>query len=680
MKYCLLFLVFIISVSGFAQKAKDTTALVVFPHKGKIMLKWMPISAKNFLDNFNYGYNLYRSEVSLDANGKPILQEKVKLNSLPIKPKPKNELAALDSSSRNATLFGYNTKEQLEKSSKVKNYTKTDNDDYIYAITIFGILSNNKLAEALGYYWEDKSADPTKTYYYTLQQIITMQDIGFMGVNLKKKPAIFKPYNLAHSQKQKAVTIKWFSDTHVGSIYYNIYRATSANGNYQKLNKKPISNFTTSKDKNIVFFIDTVPEYNKTYYYKATSVNMLEVESEPSKVLPVLSTRYLETLPKIVQGMVLNKNEIEIKWEMDFRDQPYVKGFAVYKSRTAEGEYKCLTPSLLSKNTFVYKDKKDIGTTNYYRISAVGLGGDSLISVMKGVYLIDSVPPAMPVFISGICDTNGIVKIKWKMNKEADFIGYRVFKTYNVRHEPVRMTPGHIGDTLFIDTIPKNLSDKKVYYTVSSIDMHFNPSQFPPYICVRIPDKLAPIAPYFTDYNVDKKGINLFWEHGKDADLAQVQLQRKSPLDFDFQLVVKYEGDSLNILNYRDTLTKTGINYQYRLLAIDSTGLRKYSDKTLGVQQMDKFVPEAVKNLVVISSKPNQLIKLTWEFAGRAKSFRILRAKNNGPLESYDFVPGDVREFYDKYLVPKVTYTYQVQATYFDERRSYLSEKIIVKY
>ncbi len=680
MKYWVAFLTCFLFFNAFAQKAKDSTALVVFPNNGKVMVKWLPTTAKSFLVNFTAGFNLYRSEVGVDASGKALLKEKIKLNQLPIKPRSKGELAALDSTFRNATLFGYATKEQLEKKGKERNYNKSDNDDYIFAITVFGLLTNNKLAEALGYYWEDKSADITKTYYYSLQQISNMEEIGVNAINLKKKPAIFKPYNLDHTQKQKAVTLRWFSDTHVGSIYYNIYRANAQNGNYQKLNQKPISNFTSSKDKNTVFYQDSVPEYNKIYYYKVTSVNMFEKESEPSKIYPVKSTRYLESLPKIVQGMAINKTEIEIKWEMDFRDQPYVQGYAIYKSRTAEGEYRNITPTLLSKNTFIYKDKKNIGTSNYYRICAIGQGGDSLFSIMKGVYLIDSVPPAMPVFISGVCDTNGIVKIKWKLNKEDDFLGYRVFKTYNVRHEPVRMTPGHIQDTIFIDTIPKNLSDKKVYYTASSIDMHFNPSQFPPYLCVKIPDKLAPIAPYFTDYTVDKKGINLEWKHGKDQDLYQVQLQRKSPLDFDFQLIANYSGDSLKIETYRDTLTKTGLNYQYRLLAIDSTGLRKYSDKVLAVQQMDKFVPEAVKNLQVISSRPNQMIKLTWEFNGRAKSFRIMRSKNNAVLESYDFVGGEMREFYDKTLTPKTEYTYQVQATYFDDRRSYLSEKINVKY
>ncbi len=664
------------------QAAKDSTILLLQTDTKTVKIKWIPMGSEVYVKHYLGGYNLYRFEISKNANGTLSRSNMVQVNPKPIQPLRLNEVPPNDAKTATDVQFGLDFVENYRNQPKsLKEASDKPNGvNYMFIFNLYYLLSSNKSAQNLGVYYEDKTTTPGKTYLYILKSPTEDKVLGAQLVDMSRPTKIFKPFNLSQEQKAMEVNVKWVEDSYFGTISYNLYRSDAPKGKYVKVNKGPITTIGGTGYSNFIDHTDTVESYGKMYYYKASSVNFFEQESELSEPLAVKSTRYLEQAPYISQGLNLNKNEIELKWIMDAADKGYVKSFSVFKSHTGEGVYKKINAKPIDGNTFTYKDGKIENSSNYYRVCAYGQGGDSLCSLLKGVFLVDSIPPAKVEMTYGVCDTNYIVTIRWKRNKEVDFLGYRVFKTYSPRQEPLRITEGHIYDTVFVDTLPKKISDKKIYYAVSAIDLHFNPSALGKYIAVKIPDKIKPSAPHFTDYVVDIKGIRLNWELGLDQDLYQVTLYRKSKFDFDFMAQARFRGDSLQIKEYLDTLTKSNESYYYKLVAEDSSGLKSEVKNAVGIKQMDKFLPQKVENLQTLVSRPNKMLKLTWEFKGNAKSFKIFRAKNGQVLETYEFVSGSMREFYDKYLTPNTEYTYQVQATYFDNKSSYLSPIVKVKY
>lgn len=661
---------------------KDSTILLLQTDTKIVRVKWIPMGANSFVNHYDEGYNLMRYEVTKNADGSMSKSAMVQVNAKPIMPLRLHEVPQNDANTSKNVQFGLdfvdNYRSQPESMREAVH--KPNGVNFMYIFNLYYLLSSNASAKTLGVYYEDATISPNKTYLYVLISPTKGKVLGAQLIDASKPSTVFRPYHLNHKQQGKEIYLKWVEDTYFGTISYNLYRADALKGKYVKVNKRPITTIGALGYSNFINHTDTVDSYGKTYYYKATSMNFFEQESQMSEALEVKSVRYLEQAPHITQGLNLNKSEIELKWIMDVADKNHVKSFSVFKSKTGEGIYKKINTKPIDGNTFSYKDTKIQHSSNYYRVCAYGHSGDSLCSLLKGVFLVDSVPPAKVEMTYGVCDTNYIVTIRWKRNTEVDFLGYRVFRTYGERQEPIRMTRGHIYDTVFVDTLPKKISDKKIYYAVSAIDMHFNPSALGKYIVVKIPDKIKPSAPNFTDYEVTTKGIKLQWQLGVDQDLYQVILYRKSKFDFGYMQQARYRGDSLKIKEYLDTLTKSNESYYYKLVAEDSSGLKSEMKDAMGIKQMDKFVPHRVENLQTLASRSNKMIKLSWDFKGNAKSFKIFRAKDGKILETYEFVSGSMREFYDKNLSPNTEYSYQVQATYFDNRSSYLSTVVKVKY
>ncbi len=73
------------------------------------------------------------------------------------------------------------------------------------------------------------------------------------------------------TQKQYSVDLYWNASSNV--VGYNVYRSTSSNGSYGKIN--------SSLDPNTAY-TDTSVASGTTYYYEATAVNSSGQESVPS--------------------------------------------------------------------------------------------------------------------------------------------------------------------------------------------------------------------------------------------------------------------------------------------------------------------------------------------------------------------------------------------------------------
>ncbi|MDB5273136.1 MAG: hypothetical protein JWO58_1503, partial [Chitinophagaceae bacterium] len=98
------------------------------------------------------------------------------------------------------------------------------------------------------------------------------------------------------------------------------------------------------------------------------------------------------------------------------------------------------------------------------------------------------------------------------------------------------------------------------------------------------------------------------------------------------------------------------------------------------ILQPEKTPFPIVKNLQAFVSKDNKMVKLTWDFDMNATGFKIMRSKKGEPVQTYEFVPGSKREFYDKWLTPNTEYNYAIIAEIAGGRQSLMSKKIIAKY
>ena len=670
----------------FSQRDTITILHDYTPQKG-LQLKWLPNDDVTFLEGFKNGYNLYRAEVK-KVNGGEQLGTFAKLNEEVIRywsvDRLKNELAK-DSALSIATLYIEGANELINrevKSTPAEAVEQKEADQMLHLLGVFAAVNNNKVAQALGMYFVDEQVVIGQKYVYKLEVEGTTEYTSYLmivSLGETEKPKVLQ---LTASLEPKAVHLKWYNNQNLDFPYFNIYRSTKENGDYTKLNKLPYvgDQGSANFDGEYTSYIDSIPAYEKTYFYKVIGVNAFENEGAPSELATVYTAYLLENAPVIYDSKNDDGSDISLSWAIDPQDANYIEGFHVFRAQRGSGPYKKITKKRLSKTTNTFLDDTPKGSSNYYVVSAYGESGDSVNSILHSHLLLDSIPPSQPVIISGICDTNGVVTLAWELNNEQDLRGYRIFKTYDLEQDPKRVFPYDTLATEISDSVDLKMPYNSIYYRLFALDQHFNPSIPSSYFEVHLPDLNPPSNGFLKDYTVGMNGISLEWEKSSAADLAKMYLLRKSDEDFQYHTILTLQGDSLSLSQYTDTTTKAFVNYEYALLSEDEAGLQSERSDPFLIQQLNKKKVASIQNLRAIVSRESEMIKLSWGFNVPAEGFRVYRSENNGPLKTYTFIDGREREFYDKRLNPNTQYTYLMVAELKGGYKSGFSKKIEVKY
>lgn len=682
--FCLFFV--LSGFSAFAQKQDTLLRVVTYNAADKVELKWLPANYEVWIAGMKSGYLIDRYELQ-KVSGKWQMVAKVTLTKTPVKPWDDERIkreAVNNPDLKNIDMMiaGRDLNDKSKASGIAGNVDLQSNQNFTFILSLFAQVIKNKTSEAMGNYFEDKTAQPGKTYLY---RVSFANDPKIKAdVVVERKTLTTTPNIQGFSSKNihKGVELYWLNPKSAGYIYYDVYRSESKTGNFIKLNEYPfIGDIGIITDSKRLRYTDTFPQLDKPYYYKVVGINAFEKQSAASVVLEVEPSYFLQQAPQFEKAMSSNNKDIYLSWQVAEAEKPFVKSFALYSGTSAVGPFKKVNSKPIDGKTYEYNDlRTNKPTFNYYTICAYGNTGDSTCSIPKDVFLVDSLAPVPPIVVSGICDTNGVVTLKWKKGPEADIIGYRVFRTYYKHKEPVRITVEYVTDTMIVDTVEVKSGWKKVYYGVAAIDQVYNPSPLSVYYAVPMPDFNPPVNALFKEYVTGYGGITLKWQPSPSEDIKTQYLMRKSEFDFAWQPYLKLSGDSLKITQFRDTLTKSNIWYEYALVAEDSSGLKSKPSESLRIQQPEKNPFPVVKNVQVFVSKDNKMIKLTWDFDMNAVGFKIMRSKKGEPVQTYEFVPGSKREFYDKWLTPNTEYNYAIIAEIPDGRQSLMSKKVIAKY
>jgi hypothetical protein len=687
MKNTLLLLFVLVSTSLLAQY--DTITMVhSYSNEQGMRLKWLPTSDEAFLKGYEFGYNIYRAEVLKNADGSEKLGTYSRLNEKRItlwsSDKLKNEMRT-DSSLLVAELFidGVADVINREQNTNVAEAVEQKKEDQmLHLLAMFVTISDNRIAEALGMFWNDNTVIEGKKYMYKIE-IPDYDEFTSYHMVLKVKEEIkSKVFGVTAELYPKAVYLKWFNNNNYNYPYFNIYRSTKKEKGYVKLNNLPYTGKmgNASYNKSITSIIDSIPEYGITYYYKIAGVNAFAEEGTYSDAVEIKTSYLLDYAPQIEGSEDVEVSDIKINWAIRSQDAPYIKGFSVFRASKGSGPYLPVNEKEINSKDRSYIDGSLKGSSNYYVVTAYGFSGDSVNSIMHAHLLVDSIAPLKPQNLTGSCDTNGVVTLKWKFNEEPDLKGYRIFKTYELNLDPQRVIS---GDTLveeFKDTIDLKMPYNFIYYRIYALDHHFNPSFPSDFVKVPLPDKNAPINGFISSYSVGMSGITIHWKNSTTYDLKTMYLMRKADTDFEFKPILVLNADSLSIETFTDTTTKSFAQYKYALIAEDHSGLQSELSREFLIQQLDKRKVPRVSNLRAVVSQENKMIKLSWDFPENATGFKIMRSRNGEPLETYKYIEGKKREYYDKSLKPKSKYVYLFIAQLKGGYSSGYSKKLEVKY
>ena len=680
--FCLLFTLIV--------KAQESDSLSVVHHYEKgvgLMFKWLPANQDIFFVGAENGYHLSRAEVVITKEGKEQLGDFVLLHRGSIRPWTEatiKERMKTDSTLVTAAILltdSLKTANRPVSKNGADALQQAEADQFLAFWRTFAVLEKNSNAEAMGLYYADNTINEQKKYVYKLEMVnhpeFTKHVIIFPVVNYQME----KVLGVKAELDPKTVTVSWNLGFENMYPYYNIYRSTKPDKNYKKLNKRPYIGMSGNAVVNTarVAFTDSFPSFNQTYYYKVIGVNAFEKEGIPCDPVKIVTHYIFKEAPRIDSFEVVNSNDVKLYWEVPEQDAKFIESFKIFRCKEGRGNYHLVSDKVISGKVHTFTDISSKGASNYYKVCAYAVGGDSICSLLKAVLLVDSIPPSTPIVVEGICDTLGVVRLKWNKPPEDDVLGYRVFRTYYKQNELDRVYAGHITDTIAVDTISLKEAYNKIYYRVSAIDQMANPSPLSEFFEVKIPDFKPPVNGFIKDYKVTIEGIKIDWVNSSAYDLNKMYLLRKEAHSPVYDTILVMKMDNL-LTQYLDKETASDTEYTYALLAQDENGLFSDLSRTFTIKQMDKRKITHPTDLQAIVSAPNQMIKLVWNYQENAPNFRIFRAYNNEPLGTYTFVKGNQREFYDKDLKPNSTYKYVIVAELSDGGISGYSNIVQVKY
>lgn len=660
--FCLL----LICSGLFAQAGKDNfeVKLIAFKVKNKVYLRWMLANATQWHAANKLGYNIERAEGS---NG-----NFVKLNKEPIKPVTEEAANRYDKkSSAFQTIMMVNHKPDDSKPEAEKM------EDALY--TMFILQSSYKREDAIlaGALFVDSTTTSGIKYTYRVSVANTdaiKQKLSVYAVQEDDKMPAMPPLQAAFGNR--VASLQWDVKPVMNDYFAVIVERSEDGVNFARVTDRPLlSNLqeaNTSEPnptKKIMRYLDKGLENGQLYYYRIIGTNMFGVESKPGEVVSGICLQELHAAPTVISVDTLQKKFI-LAWSIPDSVKKQIRKYEIWVSKTnLDSSYRKIQefPVRADLRT-VFDFKPD--ASNYFMVKAIGARPDQVMESAPYLYqLKDSIPPATPRGLSGTIDSKGVVTLRWKMNTEPDFLGYRVFRSFSNRKNYILLNGTPFSAAGFKDTLSLNQLNANVYYRVSALDNRFNESAQSDSVHLNRPDTIPPAPASIKSITVqENKSVQLIWAKSVSADVKNYILYRKTGTDSSSGWAQLAELSNTDTV-YTDKNIQAATDYIYRMQAVDFGNL-KSSFSTPFTARIAKgdTKNKAINNLNAYVSHDKQYIELNWSVSktDNVKEYQIYRSVNND-LQNVNLIatlPADKKIFDDNDVRLNSVYTYYVKAIY----------------
>ena len=652
----------------FSQENTEIIKPAVFgigkPKGKKILLKWgvnLPVTWKNSLKN---GYKLERRTVLRD--GKPLEKDETIVLKEVIKPLSLLEMEPLaQKDSLVAVLAQAIHGDDFETTQKEKGVfgliLTSEENERRYGFALMAAEQSYTATKAAGWGYEDETALENEKYVYIISLLGEKEPVtpATIFIGLKDKIDTTPPLKPEVIFADKNATIAWDSKSQK-SLFTCYFLEKSTDGiNFKSITEAPI--YPVESKTDYITYSDSKIANEQNTFYRIVGMDSFGDRSEPSVAVNGKGVELLEDSPEIIYKNAVTDDSAVIEWRFPVESEKRIKGFSIHQGIAIDGEFKEVIKDILPnvrKTTF----KAILRSSSYFKIVANAKNGISKFSGAALVQPIDSIPPVKPINLSGIVDSLGVVKMKWKKNTEPDMYGYKVFRGNNRTEEFSEITTFIIKNNQFLDTIVAKNLNKKIYYKVKALDYRYNESGFSEILELKKVDKIAPSSPFFIDYAVDNKKVTLTYELSAADDVLKYVIYRRTSKDKDWVKV--FETKDLKNKSFTDTNLVQNERYYYVISAID--------DEKNESEFLDPFLVELIPNLVsgTISTfsstvvREAKAIELIWSTSLKnIIHFELYRSKEKEKTNLYKILePSDKNFFVDDFLKPGNTYNYSIRA------------------
>ena len=676
-----LYIILVLSIISFFAQGQENSQLVErhFVKKDKVLFRIVPTNKKIYeLIKTN---SLKISRYNL-INGN--LTNEVVINEMlhPYWIADTTNWMRLMRKDKNKTAFIYNALFQNKASQNIGQQEKERQEKMVYDLMLLSCDFDSEIAKACGLFFIDTSVTKDNNYTYKIaiylkeKSVLTKELLSF-NINSSILSNNIKITELSCKSKNKICTLSWKAINYKKAYSgYNIERSEDSI-NFAKINAAPVILFSSQfeKNKENIFYKDTMPSINRKYFYRIKGINFFGEESDPSNITTAYSSAIINSIPLIDSISVIQNRAVKVCWRMEDKKETVLpKKYILVRSDKDNGIYKILFES---SDTLKFNDVKPLNS-NFYKVGAITFNNDTIYSYSRMATIIDTIPPKTPVDLSATVDSKGIVTICWKKNKELDLQGYKIFKANALNEEFVQLNNKFIYDSSYIDKLNLKTLSKKIFYSIASTDKNFNTSLRSVAIEVKRPDTIPPAAPIFKAATPESSGVKLDFVLSKSDDVLKHIIFRKSDVEKQFTSIKNLiKGDSSQV--FIDTTSEYDKIYTYRLTVYDEDN-NFTSSKDLMIKYETGYRKKLTKvNFVV--DRTLKTISLNWEYNEKEiEKFILYRKKENEQFTIIKTVDGKTLSFID--VTPNIgnVYEYRIKAVLYNGAESIISEPVKVIY
>ncbi|UII20011.1 fibronectin type III domain-containing protein [Fulvivirga ligni] len=624
----------------------------------EILLRWAPPSPASWELLNKYGYSLVRYTVSRDGKILSTPEEFIINNNLHPDSVALGKNIDTDDEAAVAAQAIYGDGFQLSENFSndiMQVVNKATELEQRYSFALFVADQSFNVAKMSGLAYTDNQIKANEKYLYRIQSNVpdSIMQIGYGKVYLTSRevPPLPKPTGIKETSNGSSVMIRW-DKALFDKVYNSYYIERSENGGaFGQIFDLPYLNTESSAGQSEYFYFSDSINVDNKYAYRLRGKTPFSELGPYSDTVIVEANISFDYPVNITSHSISKAGAVDLNWVFPDSLEVFIEQFQVERATAASGDYTIIKKDL-SVNRRSYTDTTPLSTA-YYRVAY--LSNNKLKhSFPYLVQLQDSIPPAPPKNLTAVIDTIGNVTLKWDENTEADLLGYKVYRSNFKNSEFGEVTTATIGHNTFIDSIRLDNLSKKIYYKVEALDNRFNRSEYSDWVEVTKPDILPPTKPVFTDYKVKGDSVYLTWQRSWSKDVKQYVLYRK---EGNINNWLQLNSVDSKASNYVDVLKSTNQEYEYTLVAVDSSNNESEPAAIIRIASESKSYPP-VSNLKYKIDNVSKTITLTWKYEPNddIEGFRIYRKVGDGKMGLLTTVGGQNKEFTEDLIQQGLTY------------------------
>ncbi|GLR18466.1 fibronectin type III domain-containing protein [Portibacter lacus] len=377
--------------------------------------------------------------------------------------------------------------------------------------------------------------------------------------------------NISSKWKNKRVELSWSTKgTKKNFLFYNLYFSDDGD-NWEKVDSLYTNFYKETDDEELLTInpVKQLPHNDSIYYFKIHGVDFFGDESEDFSLVKGSGSKGIQVSPYWKKVKQLRTNEAEMKWEIPDEYASEVEEFRIYVAENYDGPYFADTIGI---QPFVRELTREIPFKSaYFRVVAVDQNEEEFSSFPQLVIGVDTVAPAVPTNLSYTIDTTGRIDINWDPNDEEDFIGYKLFYSFDTTVDMTLAHNSYLVTPDFTDTLSLRSTNREVFYKAISVDKRNNRSDFSEILVVIRPDILPPVEPVFISAEPGPGFASLTWYKSVSDDVKEQRLfRRKMKEETSWELLELWD------YNIDTTYIDSGLvafeKYAYTITVIDSSG------------------------------------------------------------------------------------------------------------